>query len=230
MKQLLIIMVSITMLSACRYRSGSGHIVTEKRNVSLFTAINVGGGFEVELQNGPVGVTVESDDNIIKFIQTKVSNGELKIRLDHTNLHDAHLKVYVTAPSINHINVSASATVDVKDVLRSDKQISLNASSGGEIKAVLDAPGIKINASSAAELRLSGRTRDIKAVSSSGATINAKDLMSEEAIVNVSSGASVNVHASISLDVTASSGGKVSYRGEATLTKSVSSGGSVEKD
>ena len=231
MKKLLIIILSISVLGACRYKRGSGVIVTEKRNPGSFTGINVGGGIDVELKNGSTEVVVESDDNIIKYIETDVENGQLKIRLRNINLHDAHLKVYVTAPEINNINSSASSDVVAKNVLRSEKTIQLHSSSGSEIKAVLDAPEVFANASSGGELNLSGRTRDLKAESSSGSTINAKELLSENTTIQVSSGASANVYASLTLDATASSGGNVTYRGAAvTVKKSVSSGGEVVKE
>ena len=230
MKKLLIIILSISILGACRYRTGSGNIVTERRATSSFMGLSVGGGFEVEIKTGSTEVVVEADDNIIKYIETVVVGGELRIRLDHINLRNAHLKVYITAPEINNINSSASANVEAKDVLRSGQSISLHSSSGSEIKAVLDAPEITVNASSGGELKLSGRTRDLKATSSSGSAIKAKELLSEHTIVNVSSGASANVYASLSLDATASSGGNITYRGAGNVKKSVSSGGEVEKE
>jgi len=231
MKKLLIIILSISVLGACRYRSGSGNIITEKRNTGAFTGISVGGGFDVEVKTGPAEVMVEADDNIIKYIETDVVDGQLKIRLEHINIHDAHLKVYVTAPEINTIRTSASASVDVKDILKSARAIKLQSSSGSNIKAVLDAPDIEADASSGGEMDLSGRTRNFNAESSSGSTINAKELMSENTTVSVSSGAAAHVHASLSLDASASSGGNVSYRGGAvTVKKNVSSGGEVEKE
>ena len=230
MKKLVIIILSISVLAACRYRTGSGNIVTEKRNCSSFKAITVSGGFEVEVKSGSTEVLVEADDNVIKYIETDVKDGVLKIKLDHINLRNAHLTVYVTAPEINKINSSASANVTVKDVLRSGDIIRLQSSGGSEIDAKLDAPEISAKASSGGELNLSGRTRDLKAESSSGSSINAKELLSENTTVSVSSGASANVHASLNLDASASSGGNINYRGAAHVKKSVSSGGGVERE
>ena len=68
-------------LISCDHKSGSGHIITETRETGEFSGVEVGGAFEVEITRGPVtAVTVESDDNIIKDIENKVSNGKLKIR------------------------------------------------------------------------------------------------------------------------------------------------------
>ena len=231
MKKLLVISLSVLVLGACRYRSGSGNIITEKRNTGTFTAIAVGGGFEVEIRHSDVTeVTVEADDNLMKYIKTDVADGQLKINLDNIHVHDAHLKVYLAAPEINDIKASAAANVEVRDELKSGGSIQLHASSGAEIKTVLDAPGIIANASSGGELNLSGHTRDFKATVSSGSSINAKELQSENTNVTASSGASANVHASLQLVAKASSGANITYKGAANVQKTVNSGGEVEKE
>ena len=231
MKKLLIIILSVSVLAACRYRSGSGNIISEKRHTGNFTGFAVGGGIEVELRHSDATeVTVEADDNLIKYILTDVNDGKLKIRLDNINVHDAHLKVYLTAPEINDIESSAGSNVEVKDVLKSAGSVRLYASSAGEITTVLDAPSIVINASSGGELKLSGRTRDLKGTISSGASVKAKELQSENTDIDASSGARASVSASVKLDANASSGANITYRGGATVQKSVSSGGEVEKE
>lgn len=232
MKKLLIIFLAFSVLAGCRMKRGSGNIVTEKRNTGSFKGISVGGGFNVELKTGATEVIVESDDNIIKYIETEVENGQLKVRLSHiNNLSDAHLKVYISSPEINDIEASASADIEAKDVLKSGGTMELHSSSGSNINAKLDAPEIIANASSGGGIDLSGRTRDLKATSSSGSTIDAKELLSENTTANVSSGATAHVHASLSLDATASSGGHITYRGGAVnVKKSESSGGGVEKE
>ena len=123
--------------------------------------------------------------------------GVLKIKMDQINLHDAHLKVYVTAPEINNIKTSASATVVSKDVLRSGQAIRLHSSSGSEITTELDAPDIFADASSGAQIEMSGKTRNFDAESSSGSSIQAKKLLSENTTARVSSGATADVHASV---------------------------------
>ncbi len=231
MQKLGIFIIAILLFSACRYKSGSGNIVTEVRETGSFTGIRVSGGFEVELRHaGNEEVIVEADDNIIKYINTNVRKGELVINLDDLNVHDAHLKVLISAPSINSIKVSAGSDFIAKDELKSDGIIILKASSGSKIKTAVDAPGVEADASSAGEISISGRTKDFNAETSSGASILAKELLSENTVVQASSGSTAKVHASVKLEATASSGANVSYRGAASVQKSTSSGGAVEKE
>ncbi|MEP7254893.1 MAG: head GIN domain-containing protein [Ferruginibacter sp.] len=231
MKQVLFFFFAFITLASCRYTTGSGNIITQKRNVGNFSGISVGGAFEVEVKIGPVAeVTVEADDNIMKYIETKVSGNILKIRTeDLHNYSDVHMKIYITTPGLTSIRASASAEVKVIDVLSGNDKLSFNASSSGSIEAEVDAPRIETDASSGATINLTGKTKSYHAEASSGADIKTWDLFCEDTEVSVSSGANAKVHASLILKASASSGGAVTYHGAANVTKSVSSGGSVEK-
>lgn len=231
MKNLLIVFASLLFFSACRYRTGSGNIVTEKRSTGSFTGVSAAGGFQVEIKNGPAEeVTVEADDNLIKYIETDVSGGQLRIRLKVHNVNDAHLKVFITAPEINKLNASAAADIEAKDGLKSSGEINLQASSAAKITTAVDAPSVKADASSAGEISLSGRTKNFTAESSSGSNIKASQLLSENTVATASSGASAHVHASVTLEANASSGGNINYLGGANVKVSQSSGGSVNKE
>lgn len=220
------------MMGSCMYKKGSGNIITQTRNTGAFKGLEVSGGFVVEIKNGPTeNVVIEADDNLLKYIEVKVVDNELRVRLQNINVSDAHLKLFITAPEINNVDASGGSEIIVKDALKSAGKIIVKASSGSNIKTALDAPEIKADVSSGGELTLSGRTKDFHATSSSGSSLTASELLSENSYVNVSSGANAHVYASVSIDASASSGGNISYKGAATvINKAESSGGEVKKD
>lgn len=231
MKQIIICLFALISFASCRYTTGSGNIITDKRNVGNFNGISVGGAFEVEVKIGPATeLTIEADDNIMKYIETKVSGGILRIRTeDLHNYSDVHMKIYITTPGLTSIRASASAEVKVLDVLSGKDKLSFHASSSGDIDADIDVPEVETDASSGGAINLRGKTKNYHAQASSGASIRTYELLSENTKVQVSSGASAKVHASVSLDARASSGGTISYHGAANVTKSESSGGNVSK-
>ncbi len=231
MKHFLILLFTIFTLASCDQTTGSGKIISETRSTGYFDGISVGGGFEVEIKIGsPVSVVVEADDNIMKYIETTVSGNTLKIRTeDMNNYSDVHMKVFITTPAMKRIKASASAEVDVQGLLKDTDQLTFGASSGARIKAEVDAPQIKADVSSGASVILNGKTRTYTAEASSGGEIRTRDLLSENTTVSTSSGASAQVHASVTLSAHASSGASVTYHGAATVNQSVSSGGSVTK-
>jgi hypothetical protein len=232
MKQAVLLCSAILLLfSSCNYTSGSGNIVTEKRTVGQFTGLNVSNAFEVEVKIGPVQeVTVEADDNLIKYVRTEVSGNTLKIRTeDLNNLNNAHLKVHITTPELKSVTASAAAEVKVLDLVKGAGTLNFDASSAAEIEAEVDAPEVNAGASSGSSVRLSGKTKNYKAEASSGSSIKTKDLLAENTNISVSSGADADVYASVSLVADASSGGDINYHGAASVKQSTSSGGSVNK-
>jgi len=231
MKHFFILLCTVFTLVSCDQTTGSGNIVTETRNTGSFDAISVGGSFDVEVKMGDaMSVVAEADDNIMKYIETKVSGNTLKISTE--GLHsfsDVHMKVYVTVPVLTAVSASASAEVVGENILTNADKLVFKASSSASIKAEVNAPDIVTDANSSASITLRGKTKNHKTEASSSAEINAFELLTENTTANVSSSANIEVHASVSLNAHASSSGSVEYKGAATVTKSENSSGTVSK-
>ncbi len=232
MKYLLCILFAVSILSSCNQRRGSGNIIREKRQTGNFTEISVSGAFTVEVKTGAVTeVEVESDDNVIRFIETKVSGNTLKIRTKNGNgFNDAHFKVYITAPEINKIKSSGASNIKVTDQLKSNRKISLDVSGAAGIDASVDAPEIYAEVSGAGNIELSGRTRDYKAKVSGSGTIKSGNLQSENTTVDVSGAGTARVHASVRLNAKASGAGNIHYKGGATVEQKISGAGSIKNE
>lgn len=232
MKQALSFLLIAVTLFSCDHKRGSGNIISQNRTVSNFSVLSISGSFDVEVKVGTATeVKIEADDNIINDIETNVSGNTLRIRLqDRLSISNAHLKVFITVPTLTAIKASASAEVDVLDKIVSIQKLTFMANSSAEITTEVDAPEIEADASSSATIKLRGRTKNYSADASSSADIESSELLSENTKANASSSATVKVHASVSLQARSSSSGEIIYRGEATVSQSVSSSGSVTKE
>lgn len=235
MKQLFSFAMLLLSFTACRNFKqirGSGNIISENRQTGNFKAISVGGSFEVELKNGPVTeVKVEADDNIIKYVDIHVSGNNLKIETKGiNNLNQAHLKVYITSPEINQIKSSGAATVNIKNVLKNEDKIDLDASGAANINGEVDAPQINTEASGAANIEITGRTKTYKVNATGSGTVKSSGLMSETTNAHASGAGTVYVYSSVSLDADASGAGTVHYKGGGSLSQKVSGAGSIKKD
>jgi len=181
MKHFFILLCTVFTLVSCDQTTGSGNIVTETRNTGSFDAISVGGSFDVEVKMGDaMSVVVEADDNIMKYIETKVSGNTLKISTE--GLHsfsDVHMKVYVTVPVLTAVSASASAEVVGENILTNADKLVFKASSSASIKAEVNAPDIVTDANSSASITLRGKTKNHKTEASSSAEINAFELLTE---------------------------------------------------
>ena len=232
MKSLLLICLSWMLITGCDHRTGSGNMVTRVEDVASFNKISVSGAFYVEVLPGDAEqrVHVTADDNIMEDVLVSVENGELRIKMrSGVNYNNVYPKLIINTPSLEKISTSASAKVQVKNTLKSSGKIQFETSSAGTIIADVDAPSINADASSGSTLELSGRTKNYNVQGSSGSSIKAAELLSENTDVQVSSGASAKVHASVTLKAAASSGGNVDYKGGGSVSSKESSGGSISK-
>lgn len=232
MKRSLFAIAVFTLLASCNYysQSGSGNIITQKRNLPAFTGIETSNAIEVEVRIGAPSVEVEADDNIMQFVETRVSGNTLHVGIESgVGLHNTHIKVNITVPEISHITAHSSSEVKVLDVIKSNDKLSFDVSSSAEIEAEVEVPEVEARASSSASINLSGKTKNYRARVSSSAEINSFDLLSENSDVHASSSGSADVHASVTLNAEASSSGSIDYTGGATVKANTSSSGTVHK-
>jgi hypothetical protein len=211
---------------------GSGNIITEKRNITeSFDKIEASSGVNVFVTQGNLeDVVVETDDNVMKYVITKVENGTLVIKLKRNSNFMSSIDVKVQMPNISGIKASSGATIEAQNTLRGSL-LDMKSSSGSDIKAALEYEDVNCETSSGSTMTVSGKALQLKTNSSSGSDIDANELAANEIIAKASSGSGTRVNPIVKLDAHASSGGTIEYvKIPKTLTKSESSGGSVEKD
>ena len=233
MRNYLFIVASIVLFTACNgMRRGSGNIVSEKRNTGVFSEIKVSSSLEVDVQQGAeTSVVVEADDNIIKFIETDVENGVLKIKLKNNHgISNATTKVHVTSSVYSGFSASSSSSITSKNIIANSTKINLKASSSSNIEIELDAPFVDIDASSSANITASGKAKNVKIDASSSSKIIANGLKAEIVDAKASSSSDIHLFASVSLKAKASSSAEIFYTGGVTMVdKSENSSGTVSK-
>jgi Putative auto-transporter adhesin, head GIN domain len=232
MKYISIIAI-IFLAAACNNgRRGSGNIITETRNVSAFTKVSAATSIDVDVQQGAeTSVIVEADDNLIKYIETTVVGGELKIRLKNVSIwNEATIKVHVIAPKYDAFSASSSAEIVSKNTITSNSKIKLEASSSANIDIEIDAPAVEVDASSSADITAAGRTKEVTVDANSSSKVELDKLQAEIVNAEASSSADVSIFASVKINAKANSSGDISYTGGATdVNKSESSSGTISK-
>ncbi len=231
MKYTMLFVCCFILLSCINVKRGSGKVVTESRTVEAFKAIRVSNSIDVDIAEGSQSVTVEADDNLTKYIETVVENGELKIGLKgNFSFNNFSAKVHITNPHYNALHASSSAEIESNGNITNLEKIILTGSSSSKITLSIDAPNVEIDANSSADITVNGRTRILQVSGSSSASIDADQLHAETVNANASSSASIDVFASKKLDAKASSSGDITYTGGATdVQQNISSSGTVNK-
>lgn len=188
---------------------GSGKIVTEDRSVAGFTAIEHRGAGDIEVTVGSTTkVTLKTDDNIAKLVQTRVENGKLII--DSTEaISPTEYKLTITVPSLKSLEIDGAGNGSVKGV------------SGESFKASINGAG---------DLTISGSAKSAELTIDGAGNIEAFDLKADDVIASIDGAGNIEVYAEKKLDASLDGAGSISYRGNAAVTKKVSGVGSIDKD
>ncbi|MFM9904493.1 MAG: head GIN domain-containing protein [Pyrinomonadaceae bacterium] len=185
---------------------GSGNVITEKREVSGFKGVNVGGVYQVEIvAQKEFRVEIEGDDNLLPLITTEVEGGILKIEAAHKISPKSRILIRISAPDIDNLEVSGAANV----VLNNIKNSALNIGSSGASKVSVAGETVKLT------IDVSGATK-----------IDAEDLKAQNASVDASGASSVSVDVADRLDIDASGASRISYAGTPTSVQKKISGAS----
>ena len=209
--------------------SGNRHVVTEERNIrENFDRVKVGQGIELYITQGTTtSLVVKADENLHKLIRTEVDNGVLKISSKRNIRRAKSKRIYLTAPNINGIKATSGSDVITENTITADT-FDASTSSGADARIQVNADIVNTSSSSGADLRIKGTANYHHTSASSGSSIKAFSLESKNVTAKVSSGANIDVHASVSLKAKASSGGDIDYRGNPkNVDKRKSSGGSI---
>jgi hypothetical protein len=224
---------SCNQLGELRSITGSGHVTTEKRNVTGdFKNVEVSNAIDLVIeQSDKTEIIVEADDNLQKEITTKVENGVLIISCKIGNyINVSSKKVTVKMPIIEGLEASSASTISSKNTLKGNS-LSLTSSSAGTISAAVEYETIQLTSSSASNQNINGKAIHLETASSSGSVLNAGELLANEVVAKASSGSSITVSPIVNLKADASSGGSITYKkSPKSIEKEEHSGGSVHQE
>lgn len=187
---------------------GSGNIANEKRDISNFKGIDVGGVYEVEIvAQKDFSVEVEADDNLLPFIKTEVDNGILEISAEKRFNTKNPIRIKISAPNIEELEISGASKINLSG---------------------LDNNSLKVDSSGASKIEISGKTVNLNIESSGASKIGAENLQSQNVDIDASGASKIEVFVSGSLKVDASGASKITYAGNPqNIEKDTSGAGSV---
>lgn len=207
----------------------------ELRDVKGFKGVNVATGIQLYLTQDPseaVAISAETPEARAR-VKTIVQNGVLRIFFENTGFNfkikylKKNVKAYVSIATVEKLEVSSGAMMQIEGTVKSDK-LELEAHSGGTFKGNVDAAFLDVELASGSVVKIEGSAAKIALDGSSGSDFSGYGLITEKANVKVSSGASVKLTINKEVGAQVSSGGELVYKGGAARTEvHTSSGGSV---
>jgi hypothetical protein len=239
MKKLFLVLAVVAVAtSSCRSIwgkrvRGDGSIKSEERTVNAFKNVEASGAVDVYVTQGELKpVKIETDGNLLQYVEVIQSGDKIIIRqrrginLDPTD----KVKVYVTTPVYNKIEVSGASNIYATGKLTNAEDLKLDLSGAGTIKMELDAPAVHAEISGAGSVDLRGQTKSLELDLTGAANAHCFDLLSENTDIDITGAGEAEVYASVKLNADVSGAGSVSYKGGATnVSQHVTGAGSVKK-
>lgn len=205
---------------------GSGHEVTVHRAVPAFERVAVGGDLRVEVRVGPArSVTLRGDDNLLPLVETEVRDGALHIRPTQKIRPRGEIRVDVTVPSLDGVDVGGSGTVSVHGVHASAFDASVSGSADMDVDG--DFGVLRSSVSGSGSLVMRGTATEVAARVSGSGDLDLLGVPARAARVSVSGSGDVSVAPSERLDAEVSGSGDVRFSGRPRVQAHVSGSGSV---
>jgi len=189
---------------------GSGNVISETREVSGITSIDLQDSIEVNVKFGAVeSLVITGEDNIIFLIETNVSNHQLIIKTKPLMTYSATkpVRVDVTVTSLEGITLSGSGGLELSGY-RGDS-LTMDLSGSGTLSA-------------------DGTANTVTITQGGSGDVDAHRLSVKKATVVLSGSGSVTVFASEELDATISGSGQIRYSGNPNkINKNISGSGTI---
>ncbi len=208
---------------------GSGNIVSLERETDFFTGLKFRGNMEVFLtQDSITSLVVEADDNLHEFLKTRKENGTLYVYLEESIGRGATMRVHVSFPELELLEISAGVTATASEALSGD-YFKHKAQAGAKTALNLQYSEVDMVLQAGAMATLSGNAGTMNLVSAAGVMLNARDLYINDCEIKANAGSVNYLNVSRSLSGSVGQGAIVYYSGNPVIEGlSTRRGGHIE--
>jgi hypothetical protein len=207
----LALMIVVLLVTACSVTKGSGKVVTQTRQVSGFTKVELSGSGELTIEKtGTESLTISAEDNLLPELTSEVSGDTLILgtKPNTTIAPTKPITYSLTVKDLSGIAVSGSGSVRVSNLMTNS--LTTKISGSGTITA-------------------SGTVNDQDVDISGSGRYQAEQLTSKSVKVQVSGSGNASVLATDLLDVKISGSGTVTYSGNPQVSQEISGSGKLIK-
>jgi hypothetical protein len=201
----------------------------EERDVSSFTGVSLGIHGDLYLTQGsPQKVVVQAEKDLDE-LETEVRDGVLRIKTDNWNSKIKGVKIWITMPEVESLNVSGSGDLLAETPIDAE-ELDLKVSGSGKIKIPeLKAEEIGAAISGSGDMVLAGAAEEMEIRISGSGDVHAEGLKVSECGIKISGSGSCKIDATGELNVSVSGSGNVTYYSDPQIDARVSGSGKVRK-
>ena len=226
--------VSCCLAGAARAETvvGSGHVISEKRAVSGFSAVDLRGSGDVTIIQGDTeGLVIDAEDNLLPLIESTVGQDgtlHLGFREHQGSIESKKDVVYKLAvKNVERLTVKGSGSIRAAS-LTSGGAFLVKLPGSGEITVDhLKAPAVNATIDGSGTVKLGGETHNEGVEINGSGNYETKNLRSDEAEIGINGSGEAHVNVTGSLKASINGSGEVSYRGHPNVTKQINGSGEV---
>ena len=228
-----IILITLLLIAESIYAQnkikGNGIITTITRTTTDYNTVSFAGSFDYVLVSGTEGkITIEGEENLLKYIITEVKNGDLKIKTkDNVNLQTSRnktIKITVPFKDINSVALVGSGDVWNEDVISTSK-FKVSVTGSGDAKLEVNSTSVEAKVTGSGELYLKGNTNNLNVSVSGSGEYKGFDLEANDVEVSVTGSGDAKISSNGHLKARVTGSGDIKYKGH-PKTKDVKVAGS----
>ena len=238
LKIALIIATSSLVLVGCKKGgvfcySPKGEVITETRNVSSFTEIDLATDADIYVTQSDVySVSVTAAENLLPIIKTEVKGNRLLVDLKKNKClkGNSNVVVNVAAPQIVGLSVSGSGIIFVqKELTTSFLDIDISGSGKIEIDSLITNDfSARISGSGEMTVRSTDTTANQEINISGSGSFHGYNMPTLNSDVNISGSGNCELNVSQKIKARISGSGKVTYKGTPTVDSDISGSGTIK--
>lgn len=211
-----VVLCSVAFISSCGLVDcvkGSGHPDSVKRKVADFTKIDIKGSYRILLkQDSSLSITVTGDDNLLKYIETNVSDDKLFIKSDKDMCPNNQMTLTIGVHNINEITSIGALELYTKGMLNL-QDLKLKFSGNTRTILGINAANLTTTAGGNAEITLKGQAMTHTVNFTGSEKFNAFGFVVSDYDIESSGNTECDINVLHALDLHTSGASVVKYKG-----------------
>ena len=232
LKIITLLIIGVFLITACgvNYIQGSGNGVTEERDGSGFDRIDMSGYGEVIITQGnEESLTIETDDNLVQYIESDVRNNTLYLEFTDNTIPDPSDSIIYRLNVINlaALELSGAGSFRVQSLDTPNLEITFDGAGNIDLDS-LSADEVSVEINGVGDLDLAGEVGKQNLQINGAGEYSAPDLQSDQATVEIDGVGKVVIWVTETLTVKIDGAGKIDYYGSPSVTQDIKGGGSIK--
>ncbi|EMR04326.1 head GIN domain-containing protein [Cesiribacter andamanensis] len=207
---------------------GNGMVVEDQRSLEDFSAINVEGSYEIVLVQGPAGLLIQTDSNLLSYIQTEVKRNTLRLSSTENLKGSDGIMIRISYPELEKLTIGGAAKI-TGDGPISGRDLEIEVKGAAMVELDVDVRKLELQMDGASSLNLNGTAQQLDARLEGAGNLAAYDLQVRDASIHLSGIGGAQVFVTDNLQARVSGVGGIRYRGNPqNIQRKVSGVGSIE--